>query len=102
MAMERNAFVTLGFVPRERFSLAKRALSAVLRHTDMPFKLVVVDCHTPRRYWAEIERVLARRCNAGHCDVEVIHSDRYLLPGESRNLVLARATGDYVCFLEND
>ena len=96
-AMDRQPTVTVGFVPRERFSLAKQTLNSILENTEIPFNLMVVDCDTPRKYWRDIESTLADRRN-----IQIIHSDRYLLPGESRNLVLEQCQDDYVCFVEND
>jgi GT2 family glycosyltransferase len=89
--------VTIGLVPRERFSYAARALTRIFETAAVDFQLVVVDCDTPRTYWQQIEVLIAGRPN-----VEVLRADRYLLPNESRNLVTQAASGEYTCMIEND
>lgn len=89
--------VTIGFVPRERFSLAAESLQRIFDYTRIPFALIVVDCNIPAPYWEEMERVLEGRSN-----VDVIHRDRYLLPNQSKNLVIEEASGEYLCMIEND
>ena len=89
--------ITIGFLPRERFVLAAESLSSLYEHTTMPFELLVVDPATPQRYLREMHAVLA-----DHHNWRILHSDRNLLPAESKNLVLGQAGGDYLCLLEND
>ncbi len=76
--------VTIGLIPRERFSLASEAIQTIYEHTTIPFDLVIVDCNIPEKYLAQINHVLLGRRN-----FQIIHSDHYLLPGQSRNLVLS-------------
>lgn len=90
--------VTIGVVPRERFSSTAEVLERLFEATALPFRLVVVDCAMPRRYRDRVDRVLLRRAN-----VEVIRRDEYLLPNQSRNLVLPASEGsDWVCLMDND
>lgn len=89
--------VTIGFTPRERFSLAAESLQRIFDHTHIPFNLIVVDCNTPKVYWQQIEQILQGREN-----VKVIHRDRYLLPNQSRNLVVREAQDEFLCLIEND
>jgi GT2 family glycosyltransferase len=89
--------VTIGFVPRERFSFAPEALERILQCTNVPFNLVVVDCATPQIYWQPIEKILRGREN-----VKIIRKNRHLLPNQCRNLVLPEADGEFLCFIEND
>lgn len=89
--------ITIGFLPRERFSLAAESLASLYEHTPMPFELIVVDPATPERYLDAMKAVLDR-----HDNWRMISRDRPLLPAESKNLVLAESEGDYVCLLEND
>jgi len=40
--------ITIGFVPRERFSSAAESLESILTtKTDTPFEMLIVDCATP-------------------------------------------------------
>lgn len=89
--------VTIGFFPREQFSLAAESLQRIFEYTDIPFNLIVVDCNTPKVYWQQIEQVLKGRSN-----VKVIHEDRYLQANQLRNLVIQAAHDDFLCFIEND
>jgi len=89
--------VTIGFVAKEKFSLAARALETLLRNTPAPFQLVIVDCNVPRRYRVEMERVLR-----GRSDVSVISVDRYLQPNQSKNLVIRNAEHELIALVEND
>ncbi|NEP36543.1 MAG: glycosyltransferase [Moorea sp. SIO3B2] len=89
--------VTIGFVPRERFSVAAECLRRVFDATHIPFNLIVVDCNIPTVYRQQIDNVLQGRSN-----VKIIHSDHHLLPNQSRNLVFREAKDDFLCLLEND
>jgi GT2 family glycosyltransferase len=89
--------LTVGFVPRERFSLAAKSLESILEHTPKPYRLIVVDCNIPAVYRSEMDAVLSR-----FDDVQVIRRDHYLRPNQSKNLVIAEAKDDYLCLIEND
>ncbi|MGH7801487.1 MAG: hypothetical protein ACREOW_12835 [Thermodesulfobacteriota bacterium] len=67
--------ITIGFVARERFSVASECLQRIFDCTHIPFNLIVVDCNIPQVYWQQMEKVLRGRSN-----VRVIYTDRYLLP----------------------
>jgi GT2 family glycosyltransferase len=89
--------ITIGFSPRERFAGAAESLASLYAHTPLPFELLVVDAATPPRYLAQMHAVLAV-----HDNWRMLSTDRHLLPAAAKNLVLAEATGDYLCLLEND
>jgi len=89
--------LTIGFVARERFSAAARSLESIFENTRVPFKLLVVDAGTPKRYAAQIERVLRGRPN-----VELLRSKDVLLNNAAKNLVMRNADSDYVAIVEND
>lgn len=89
--------ITIGWLPREQFGLAEQSLNQLFENTEPPFELIVVDCLTPPAIWRELDAILANRAN-----VTVIRRDEYLLPNQSRNLILERATGDFLCLMEND
>jgi GT2 family glycosyltransferase len=89
--------VTIGFVPRERFALAAESLATLVATTPPHHRLVVVDAGGPPAVLAEVEAVLA-----GHPHAEVVSTGRPLLPAASKNLVVERASTDYVALVEND
>lgn len=91
--------VTIGFFPREQFSLAAKSLQRIFDYTNIPFNLIAIDCNTPKVYWQQIEQVLEGRSN-----VRVIHTDHYLMPNQSRNLVIRESNSneDFLCFIESD
>jgi hypothetical protein len=89
--------VTIGFCPRERFSTGPRTLARILESTGVPYRLLVIDCDTPRPVWREMERLLQQ-----HDDVTVIRENRFLLPSASKNLIVDRTDTPYMCLIEND
>lgn len=89
--------VTIGFVPRERFSAAVRSLQSILENTRVPFHLIWVDCNTPLRYRQQIVSLLG-----GHANVEVIQTDTFKLANQAKNIVVQRNTSDYLALVEND
>jgi GT2 family glycosyltransferase len=89
--------ITIGFVPRERFSLAAESLQRLFDYTPIPFDLVVVDCNIPAPYRRQMDDVLRGRPN-----VTIIQRDHYMLPNQSKNLVIGAATGEFLCIVEND
>lgn len=89
--------VTIGLIPRERFSVAALALERVLKHTELDYQLIVVDPSMPERYRARLETLTHGRPN-----VRYIHVDRNLLPNESRSLIAEASQTELTCFLEND
>jgi len=91
--------VTVGFVAKEKFNLAGRALEALIAHAVIPFSLIIVDCNIPPRYWAETDRVLAR--NPG-INARIIPVGRYLQPNQAKNIVVRDSTDEYIALVEND
>ncbi len=96
--MNKQQKIMIGVSPRERFAVAAEALSQLFAATPELFRLVIIDCATPDKYWREIEPVLAGRAN-----VRVIRREEYLLPNQSRNILTGECRPDeWVCLLEND
>lgn len=89
--------VTIGFVPRDRFSKAAESLQRIFDHTLVPFSLIVVDCNIPERFRQEMEEVLRDRDN-----VKIIRTDHYLLTNQANNLILKENKDEYLCLIEND
>ncbi len=90
--------ITIGFVPRERFSSAAESLESILTtKTDTSFEMLIVDCATPPAVWAEIEALIEGRDN-----IRVLHTDHVLLPNEAKNLVINETKTEYLCLIEND
>ena len=89
--------LTIGIVPRERFSVAARSLKTILEFTDLDYELVIVDNQTPPRYWSQIEQLIAGREN-----VRIIRTDRFLLPGPCKELIAQVCDNELTCLLEND
>ena len=91
--------VTVGFVAKEKFHPAARALQALIDHATIPFNLLIVDCNMPPRYRAAIDRVLdGNRA----IQARIIRVARYLQPNQSKNLVIRESTDEYVALIEND
>lgn len=77
--------------------MAAQSLEAIYKYTHIPFNLILIDCNTPSKYLSQIKKVIENKPN-----VTIIHSDTYLQPNQSRNLVLANTKDEYVAFIEND
>ncbi|MEO8431347.1 MAG: glycosyltransferase [Acidobacteriota bacterium] len=88
--------VTVIVVPRERFSVARRALETLYRETEVPFRLIYVDAGSPPDLAAHLERESRR------LGFDLVRREAFLSPNEARNLGLSRATGRYVVFADND
>ena len=90
--------ITIGFVPRERFSSAAESLESILTtETDAPYEMLIVDCATPPEVWAEIEVLIEGRDN-----IRVLRTDHVLLPNQAKNLVISETKTEYLCLIEND
>jgi GT2 family glycosyltransferase len=91
-----EARVTIVVVPRERFSVARRALEALFAHTQPPFDLVYVDGGSPRR----LQRWLRDQSVAR--GFRLVRSDAYLAPNAARAIGLAGVATDYTVIIDND
>lgn len=89
--------IAIGFLPRERFSLAQESLECLLDCTHIPFNLVIVDCNIPSKYKEGMLKAVK-----GHKNVRFIRFENYLLPNQSRNRLISQTQEEYLCFVEND
>lgn len=87
---------TIVVVPRERFSVTRRALEAVYANTNGPFPTVYVDGGSP----PAIQRYLASEARTR--GFELVRAEHYLAPNEARNIGLRRVKTRYVVFVDND
>ena len=88
--------VTVVVVPRERFSVARRALRALFASTPEPFRLVYIAAGAP----PALARSLARQAQAR--GFQVVEDRRVLTPNQARNLALPYVDTRYVAFIDND
>ena len=79
--------VTIGFVPRDRFCLASRALERLLDRTAKPFHLIVVDADMPAVFRDPLERLLE-----GMPDAMILHAG---------DAVSSNAAGPVYCHLDS-
>jgi GT2 family glycosyltransferase len=96
MSIVEDARVTVALVPRERFALTPKVLDALFFHTQVPFRLLVIDGGSPRRFAEELE-VLAREHQ-----FRLIRASGYLSPNQARNLAAGYVETEYVVFIDND
>jgi GT2 family glycosyltransferase len=96
MRIQPEPLVTIVVVPRERFSVTRRALEALYASTSEPFRLVYVDGGSPAR----IRRYLAAEARTR--GFELVRTERHLVPNEARNIGLRRVRTRYVAFIDND
>lgn len=89
--------ITIGIVPRERFSTTAQVIESVLRHTEVAYELIFVDGNMPACYRREVDDLLALVPNS-----RVIRTPEYVLPNHSKALVAEAARTRLTCLLEND
>lgn len=95
--MSSSPTITIGVVPRERFALGAETIKRIVKNTNLPYRLIVVDCNIPEPYCHQIEQALP-----SGIAVEVLRFGSYLLPNESRNQVISATTDEFVCLIDND
>ncbi|MDJ0975247.1 MAG: glycosyltransferase [Planctomycetota bacterium] len=88
--------VTLVVVPRERFSVARRALESVLANTRVPYRLLYVDAGGPPDLATWLDG------QAETHGFEVLRSPTFLRPNQARNRALREVETTWVAFLDND
>ncbi|MEM7648816.1 MAG: glycosyltransferase [Cyanobacteria bacterium P01_A01_bin.70] len=88
--------ITLIVSPRERFSHTRQALESLYANTELPFQLVYVDGGSPRQTRDYLQQQSIER------GFELVRTESYLAPNQARNLGLAKATTEYVVFVDND
>ena len=89
--------ITIGITARERYSYAARTIASIYENTRVPFKLLIADAGTPKRYRKQIERSIRGRRNA-----EILSRDEVLLNNAARNWIIESVDSDAVVLIEND
>ncbi len=88
--------VTVVVVPRERLSTTAAAVQRIFKTIPRNVRTIVVDGAYPEETRRDLDALLANR------PATLLRFDRYLLPGEARNLALEIVTTPYVVFADND
>src|SRR4051794_38652173 len=95
--------VSIGFVAKEKFHLAAKALDTLLATlppaATLPCEVIVIDCRTPARYRAQVAAVIARWRQVS---CRVVFVGHYLQPNQARNLAARYARHPWLAFVEND
>jgi len=88
--------VTVVVVPRERFSKTRECIESIIEHTQIPYKMIVVDggSYDSVRTWLE-------SASKQH-DFELIRLDYYVSPNHARNIGMRAVDTKYVTFVDND
>ena len=89
--------IAIAFVVREKFGWALPSLQRLYRYIDQEFTLYFVDCGYPAAVRRQIGDFFRDKNN-----VVEIRATRYLLPNESLNLVIDKATEKYICLVQID
>ena len=77
-----GARVTLGVVPRERWSLSVRSLTSLLKHTPSDVELIYVDGGSPDHIRRELESMVSSRGG------RFIRHDYVMATNEARNIIV--------------
>ena len=88
--------ISIVIVPRDRFSIAPRALRSLLANTAPAYRLIYVDAGSPPEIRDELAAMARRH------DFTLIRRDDFGCPNRSRNIGLGEATGELVVVAEND
>lgn len=88
--------VTIIVVPRDRYSVAKDNLEAILELTDEPCELIYLDAKSPKPL---SEWIASKAAEHGFKHIRV---DTYVSPNEARNITLEHVKTPYVLFVDND
>ncbi len=94
---DKDTNVTVGFVAREKFSVAVKSLEALYKFADIPFRLIVIDCGTPGKFANKIDAFLEP-----HDNYEIVRVDRFLQANGQKQMVIDRSGDGYILLLEND
>lgn len=95
-AVVRHLDATVGFVPRECFSSARRGLETLLGTLGPGTRVVCVDAGSPRSIGRFFEKM------AGEHDLALLRTERFMTPNEARNAVLPFVDTTYVAFVDYD
>jgi GT2 family glycosyltransferase len=87
--------VTVVVVPRDRFSSVVDCVAALVRHTDVPFRLAILDFGYSKR---TLERV---RALTGAIDTDIVRCGR-TLPVLAFQRYLSRIDTPYLAWVDND
>lgn len=77
----------------------KKCLESILRFTEFPYELIVVDNKSEddtRFYLEELKRDLKNK------DIKLVFNDQNYGFSRGCNIGMSKATGDYICLLNND
>lgn len=96
ITLDLTALVTIGVVPRERYSQAEISLRSFYEHTPAGIKVIYVDSNSPRSVAQALRKIGAEK------GLELIRSEYYLTAQQARNIVVPRVQTKYVVFLDND
>ncbi|HHP7243517.1 MAG TPA: glycosyltransferase family 2 protein [Elainellaceae cyanobacterium] len=88
--------VTVVVVPRERFSFTRESLESIYQHTEIPFNLVYVDGGSPQH----VQQYLKKQ--AHEKGFQLVRTEHYLSPNQSRNIGLRQVKTEYLVFVDND
>lgn len=88
--------VTIIVGSREHFIYTCKSLESIYKNTELPFKLIYVDCHSPANNLSYLEAQAQVR------GFHLIRTDNYLYPNQARNLALSQVSTKYIVFIDND
>jgi hypothetical protein len=93
----RLTSLTIGMIPRDRYSLTARVLQQLFENSDYPFDLLIVLSDVPHAYRAEILEAVNGREGARVIDVaETLAGNR------ARNILLDTVETELLLIMEND
>src|ERR1041384_4713424 len=93
--MSTSPVVTIVIVPRDRFSSVVQCVEAIVKHTDVAYRLTILDFgYAP----SELQRVRAK-CQG--VDLEIVPVGR-TIPMVAFSKFLPQVTTKYLAWVDND
>lgn len=96
MISRDTPLVTIVVVTRERYGYIRESLKHIYECSDIPFSLIYVDCGSPARYRAFLERQAVDR------RFDLIRLPYFITPAKARNVGLRCVRTRYAVVLDND
>ncbi len=93
--LQKNALVSVIIVTRDRLQLLERAIKSVLSQSYQAIEIIVVDNFSE-------EKPRLDTFSESSIAIKLIRTTAYLSAAKSRNVGISHATGEYICFLDDD
>ena len=92
-----RALVSCIIPTRNRLSFLKRALESILRQTYNNYEIIIIDDNSDKKVYEGIKKIIYKNDK-----IRYFRNETVLGGGESRNVGISKAKGEYLAFLDDD